>query len=313
MKNILVTGGAGLIGSHLCEVLLNIGYRVICMDFSASDKQENVLHLMSNKNFEILEKDICSPFSIEVDEIYNLASPSPKNYFQYDPVKTVEINVNGMINVLNLAKEKLIKVVQASTSEVYGSVSQDPKVENNWGYINSEDVRSCYYEGKRCAESLCFTYNRQYNVPVKIARFFNIYGEKMGYDDGRVVSNFICQSLKGENITIYGDGKQVRSFCYVDDIVDGMIRFMVSSPDIKGPINFGSKDGITISELADLIIKLTNSNSKIIYNNLSSVESDKRTPDISKAFDLLGWYPRVNLQTGLIKTIEYFKNKMKSN
>ncbi|HPY81681.1 MAG TPA: SDR family oxidoreductase, partial [Bacteroidales bacterium] len=272
MKKILVTGGAGFLGSHLCEKLLNEGNEVICLDNYFTGRKSNIIHLVDNHYFELIRHDIASPFFIEVDEIYNLACPASPIHYQYNPIKTIKTSVMGVINMLGLAKRIKAKILQASTSEVYGDPVVHPQSEEYWGNVNPIGIRSCYDEGKRCAETLCFDYHRQNNVRIKVIRIFNTYGPRMHPNDGRVISNFIVQALKGEDITIYGSGEQTRSFCYVDDMIDGLIAMMNTTDDIIGPINIGNPDEFTIKQLAEIIIELTNSKSKIIH--LPSVEDD---------------------------------------
>lgn len=309
MKRILVTGGAGFVGSHLCESLLKAGNEVICMDNYFTGKKHKVLHLLNHPYFEIIRHDVSMPYLIEVDEIYNLACPASPVHYQYNPIKTIKTSVMGAINMLGLAKRTKAKILQASTSEVYGDPIIHPQTEGYWGNVNPIGVRSCYDEGKRCAESLFINYHTQNNVRIKIVRIFNTYGPKMEPDDGRVVSNFIIQALQGDDITIFGDGKQTRSFQYIDDLVDGMIRMMNTSDDFTGPINIGNPVEFTMLELAKNIIKLTGSKSKIIYLPLPSDDPSQRQPDISLAKENLnGWEPVVPLREGLIKTIDYFDN-----
>lgn len=310
-KRILVTGGAGFIGSHLCEKLLNNGNEVICVDNYFTGTKWNVMNLMNNLNFEVIRHDISFPLYVEVDEIYNLACPaSPVNY-QIDPVQTTKTSVHGAINMLGLAKRLNIKILQASTSEVYGDPEINPQVEEYWGRVNPIGIRSCYDEGKRCAETLFFDYYRQNKVKIKVVRIFNTYGSNMQPNDGRVVSNFIVQSLKGKNITIYGDGSQTRSFCYVDDLIDGLIKMMKSDDKITGPINLGNKEEITIKELTEMILKLTNSKSKIVYKPLPLDDPKVRCPNTDKAKNILKWEARISLEIGLKKTIEYFDKYLK--
>ena len=305
MKKILVTGGAGFIGSNLCERLLDENCSVICLDNLFTGKIENIQHLLSNPNFEFVEHDVVDPFSAKVDEIYNLACPASPPHYQYNAIKTIKTSVLGMINMLGLAKRCKARILQASTSEVYGDPKVHPQREDYWGNVNPIGIRSCYDEGKRCAETLMMDYYRQNNVDIRIVRIFNTYGPNMAPDDGRVVSNFILQALKGEDITIYGDGTQTRSFCYVDDLVDGMIKMMEGS--FIGPVNLGNPSERTILDFAKLIIELTGSKSKIIYKPLPSDDPTQRKPDITLAKEKLGWEPKVNIEEGLLKTIEYFK------
>ncbi len=308
MKKILVTGGAGFIGSHLCERLLKEGNEVICLDNFFTGSKDNIVHLMNNPYFEVIRHDIEEPILIEVDEIYNLASPASPIHYQKDPVKTVRTNVMGAINVLDIAKRTGARVLQASTSEVYGDPEIHPQVEEYRGNVNPIGPRACYDEGKRCAETLFFDYYREYSVDIRVVRIFNTYGPRMAINDGRVVSNFIIQALKNEDITIYGDGSQTRSFCYVDDLVDGLIKMMKS--DIIGPVNLGNPGEFTIFELAEKIINLINSKSKIIFRPLPQDDPKQRKPDISKAKKYLNWQPKIGLEEGLAKTIQYFKRKL---
>ncbi|WP_456471069.1 UDP-glucuronic acid decarboxylase family protein [Caminibacter sp.] len=308
MKKILITGGAGFIGSHLCERLLKEGNEVICLDNFFTGSKDNIVHLMNNPYFEVIRHDIEEPILIEVDEIYNLASPASPIHYQKDPVKTVRTNVMGAINVLDIAKRTGARVLQASTSEVYGDPEVHPQVEEYRGNVNPIGPRACYDEGKRCAETLFFDYYREYGVDIRVVRIFNTYGPRMAINDGRVVSNFIIQALKNEDITIYGDGSQTRSFCYVDDLVDGLIKMMKS--DIIGPVNLGNPGEFTIFELAEKIINLINSKSKIIFRPLPQDDPKQRKPDISKAKKYLNWQPKIGLEEGLAKTIQYFKRKL---
>ena len=308
MKKILVTGGAGFIGSHLCERLLKEGNEVICLDNYFTGDKKNVIHLLDNPYFELIRHDITEPFFAEVDEIYNLACPASPPHYQYNPIKTIKTSVMGSINMLGLAKRVNAKILQASTSEVYGDPEVHPQNENYWGNVNPIGPRSCYDEGKRCAESLFVNYNKQNDVKIKIIRIFNTYGTRMNPYDGRVVSNFIVQALKGENITIYGDGKQTRSFQYVDDLVEGMIRMMATEDSFIGPVNIGNPGEYTMIQLAEKVLELTKSSSKIIYEPLPQDDPMQRKPDISLAHkELNGWEPKVELQEGLDKTINYFK------
>ncbi|MEA1873158.1 MAG: UDP-glucuronic acid decarboxylase family protein [Bacteroidota bacterium] len=308
MKKILITGGAGFIGSHLCERLLNEGNEVICLDNYFTGSKQNIVHLMDNPYFELIRHDITMPFFIEVDEIYNLACPASPIHYQYNPIKTVKTSVMGAINMLGLAKRIKAKILQASTSEVYGDPQIHPQPESYWGHVNPIGTRSCYDEGKRCAETLFMDYHLQNNVDIKIVRIFNTYGPNMHPSDGRVVSNFIVQAIKGEDITIYGDGKQTRSFQYVDDLIEGMIRMMQTGDDFKGPVNIGNPNEFTMLELAETIIRLTKSKSKISFHPLPADDPIQRKPDISLAKEKLNnWQPTINLEQGLIKTIDYFK------
>ena len=311
MKKILVTGGAGFLGTHLCERLLKEGNQVICLDNYITGSKKNVNHLLENPFFKLIEHDVIEPFHVEVDEIYNLACPASPPHYQHNPIKTIKTSVIGAINMLELAKKINAKILQASTSEVYGDPEIHPQTENYWGNVNPIGLRSCYDEGKRCAESLFMSYKNKNNVKIKIIRIFNTYGPKMDFNDGRVVSNFIIQALKGEDITIYGEGKQTRSFQYVDDLIEGMIRMMASDDSFMGPVNIGNKSESTILELAANILILTNSKSKIIHLPLPKDDPLQRQPNISLAYEKLnGWKPRVELKNGLEKTIEYFKTKM---
>lgn len=309
MKKILVTGGAGFIGSHLCERLLNEGNEVICLDNFFTGNRKNVVHLLSNPYFELIRHDITMPFFVEVDEIYNLACPASPIHYQHNPIKTIKTSVMGAINMLGLAKRIKAKVLQASTSEVYGDPIIHPQTEDYWGNCNPIGKRSCYDEGKRCAESLFVNYHYQNNVRIKIARIFNTYGPGMSANDGRVVSNFIVQALKNQDITIFGEGKQTRSFQYIDDLVEGLIRLMNTGDNITGPVNIGNPDEFTILELAEQVLKITGSGSKIVHLPLPEDDPTQRQPDISQARKVLNnWYPKVKLNEGLIKTVEYFKH-----
>lgn len=308
MKRILVTGGAGFIGSHLIERLLGEGNEVICVDNFFTGSKQNLIHLRENPYLEILRHDVTMPLFIEVDEIYNLACPASPVHYQYNPVKTVKTNVMGMINMLGLARRIRAKVLQASTSEVYGDPEQHPQTEAYWGRVNPIGLRSCYDEGKRLAETLCMDYHRQNRVAVKIARIFNTYGPRMDINDGRVISNFIVQALRNEPITVYGEGSQTRSFCFVSDLVEGLIRLMNQTGfEDTGPINLGNPGEFTILELAQKIIVMTGSSSKIIHNPLPSDDPTQRKPDISQAKAILGWQPSINLEEGLKTTIAYFE------
>jgi len=307
-KRILVTGGAGFLGSHLCERLLKDGHDVICADNFFTGTKRNILHLMDNPYFEVLRHDITFPLYVEVDEIYNLACPASPVHYQYDPVQTTKTSVHGAINMLGLAKRVKARIFQASTSEVYGDPSVHPQPESYWGNVNCIGIRSCYDEGKRCAETLFFDYHRQQGVQIKVARIFNTYGPHMHPDDGRVVSNFIVQALKGEPITVYGDGSQTRSFCYMDDLIEAFIRFMNSRDDFTGPVNLGNPGEFTILELAEKVIRLTGSSSKIVFRPLPSDDPKQRRPDIRLAKEKLGWEPRIPLEEGLRHTIAYFQN-----
>jgi UDP-glucuronate decarboxylase len=306
-NRVLVTGGAGFLGSHLCERLLSEGSEVLCLDNFFTGRKDNVRHLMDNKKFELLRHDITFPVFVEVDQIYNLACPASPVHYQYNAVKTIKTNILGAINVLGLAKRVKARVLQASTSEVYGDPSVHPQVETYWGNVNPIGVRSCYDEGKRVAETLFFDYHRMNNVDIKVVRIFNTYGPRMHPDDGRVVSNFIVQALRGDAITLYGNGSQTRSFCYVDDLIEAMVRFM-NCEECMGPMNIGNPMEFTIKELAEKVIFLTGSKSKIISRPLPSDDPRQRQPDISLARAKIGWEPKVDLESGLLRTIEYFKN-----
>jgi|TARA_B110000008_G_scaffold123789_1_gene126397 UDP-glucuronate decarboxylase len=306
-KKTLVTGGAGFLGSHLCKYLLNQGNEVICVDNFYTGSKDNIISILPNPKFELVRHDITFPLYLEVDEIYNLACPASPIHYQYDPVQTTKTSVHGAINMLGLAKRVGAKIFQASTSEVYGDPIIHPQIESYWGNVNPIGIRSCYDEGKRCAETLFFDYYRQHNLNIKVARIFNTYGPNMQLDDGRVVSNFIVQALKNKNITIYGDGNQTRSFCFVDDLISAFILFMNSEEDLTGPINIGNPKEFTIEELALIIIKLTKSKSKIINKPLPLDDPIRRQPDITEIKKRLGWEPKIELEEGLIKTIDYFK------
>jgi UDP-glucuronate decarboxylase len=312
MKRILVTGGAGFLGSHLCERLLSEGNEVICADNFFTGSKRNVLHLLGNPFFELIRHDVTFPLYLEVDEIYNLACPaSPVNY-QFDPVQTLKTSVHGAINMLGLAKRLDAKIFQASTSEVYGDPEVHPQPESYWGKVNPIGIRSCYDEGKRCAETLFFDYHRQHHVRVKVARIFNTYGPRMQPDDGRVVSNFIVQAIKGDPITVYGEGQQTRSFCYVDDLIEGFVRLMKTGDDVTGPVNLGNPNEFTIRQLAERVIELTGSSSKLIFKPLPQDDPRQRQPDIGLARQLLDWQPAVMLDSGLQKTIDYFDKLLSS-
>lgn len=308
VKRILVTGGAGFLGSHLCEHLLDQGHEVICVDNFFTGRRANISYLLSNPLFEVLRHDITFPLYVEVDEIYNLACPASPIHYQFDPVQTTKTSVHGAINVLGLAKRIKAKILQASTSEVYGDPDVHPQEESYWGRVNPIGVRSCYDEGKRCAETLFFDYYRQYNLRIKIARIFNTYGPRMHPNDGRVVSNFIVQALENKPITIYGDGMQTRSFCYVDDLIEAMIKIMDTPDSFTGPVNIGNPMEFTILELAKTVIKLTGSNSQIEFKPLPQDDPKQRQPDINLAREMLDWEPKVSLEEGLQKTIDYFRN-----
>lgn len=306
-KRVLVTGGAGFIGTHLCERLLVEGHEVICVDNFYTGTKANIAHLINPPSFELINRDITMPLYVQVDEIYNLACPASPIHYQFDPVHTVKTSVLGAINMLGLAKRLKAKIFQASTSEVYGDPQVHPQKENYWGHVNPIGHRACYDEGKRCAETLFFDYHRQHNLCIKVCRIFNTYGPRMHPNDGRVVSNFIVQSLKGEPITIYGDGSQTRSFCYVDDLIEGFIRFMNCGDEFTGPINLGNPLEYSILELAEKVLELTGSRSKLAFKPLPNDDPKQRKPDIELARTVLGWEPKVKLEEGLIKTIEYFE------
>jgi len=307
-KKILITGGGGFLGSHLSERLLNEGNEVICLDNFFTGNKQNIIHLMNNPRFEVLRHDVTLPLFIEVDEIYNLACPASPIHYQHDPVQTTKTCVHGAINMLGLAKRTGAKIMQASTSEVYGDPEVHPQVESYWGRVNPIGIRSCYDEGKRCAETLFLDYHRQHNLDIKIARIFNTYGPKMHANDGRVVSNFIVQALRGDDITIYGDGQQSRSFCYVDEMVDAFIRLMASDDSFIGPVNLGNPNEFTIRELAEKTLAMVGSKSSLINKPLPEDDPKQRQPDISLAKEKLGWEPVIKLDEGLSKTIEYFKS-----
>ncbi|WP_412536139.1 UDP-glucuronic acid decarboxylase family protein [Marinobacter sp. MIT932201] len=303
---VLVTGGAGFLGSHLCERLLNEGHDVLCVDNFFTGRKRNIAHLMNNPYFEVMRHDVTFPLYVEVDQIYNLACPASPVHYQHDPVQTTKTSVHGAINMLGLAKRLGARIFQASTSEVYGDPEVHPQPESYWGKVNPIGIRSCYDEGKRCAETLFFDYYRQHNLPIKVARIFNTYGPRMHPNDGRVVSNFVVQALKGEDITIYGEGQQTRSFCYVDDLVDGFVRLMNSREDFTGPVNLGNPGEFTIRELAERVIELTGSSSELIFKPLPQDDPKQRQPNIELARAELGWEPKIKLDDGLKKTITYF-------
>ena len=307
-KRILVTGGAGFIGSHLCQRLLSENNEVICLDNYFTGSKQNIIHLMDNPYFELLRHDVSMPLFVEVDEIYNLACPASPIHYQHDAIQTVKTSVMGAINMLGLAKRLNVKVLQASTSEVYGDPVIHPQVESYWGNVNPIGLRSCYDEGKRCAETLFMDYHRQNKVRIKIVRIFNTYGTRMNVNDGRVVSNFIVQALRNKDITIFGDGMQTRSFQYVDDLIEGMVRMMATDDSFTGPVNIGNPDEFTMLELASMIIELTGSKSKIVYQILPGDDPRKRQPDITLAKEKLGWEPHVKLRDGLLRTIGYFND-----
>ena len=312
-KTILVTGGGGFLGSHLCEKLLGQGNDVICVDNFFTGRKNNIRHLLGHKRFELIRHDITLPIYIEVDQIYNLACPASPIHYQYNPVHTTKTNVHGSINVLGLAKRLSVPVLQASTSEVYGDPLIHPQTEDYWGNVNPIGPRSCYDEGKRCAETLFFDYRHQHNISIKVIRIFNTYGPKMHPNDGRVVSNFIIQALQNKDITVYGSGEQTRSFCYVDDLIDGIVSMMSTSPDVTGPVNLGNPVEFTIKELAEKVTHLTNSSSKIIYKELPENDPQRRRPNIEKANALLNWKPRTDLETGLKMTIKHFEKELKND
>ena len=311
MARVLVTGGAGFIGSHLCRRLLNDGHDVICLDNFFTGRRENVLELMDSKRFELIRHDVTEPILLEVDQIFHFACPASPVHYQYNPVKTIKTNVSGTINMLGLAKRTKARFLTASTSEVYGDPKEHPQKETYWGNVNPIGIRSCYDEGKRVAETLTMDYHRQNNVDVKIIRIFNTYGPRMVLNDGRVVSNFIVQALRNEDVTLYGEGQQTRSFCFVDDLVEGAIR-MMNSQNFTGPVNLGNPNEITVRELAERVISLTNSKAKIVYRPLPQDDPTRRKPDISLAKEKLDWQPAVDLETGLKKTIEEFKTRIYS-
>jgi len=312
-KKILVTGGAGFVGSHLCERLLAEGADVLCVDNFFTGQKANVAHLLANPNFEIQRHDVTFPLYVEVDEIYNLACPASPVHYQHDPVQTTKTSVHGAINMLGLAKRVGARIFQASTSEVYGDPDVHPQPEEYWGNVNPIGFRSCYDEGKRCAETLFFDYHRQYGTKIKVARIFNTYGPNMHPNDGRVVSNFIVQALMGTDITIYGDGQQTRSFCYVDDLVEGFVRLMGTGDEVTGPINLGNPGEFTMIELAQAVIRLTGSKSQLVHKPLPSDDPRQRRPDIAKAQSILSWEPRVQLEEGLTATIAYFDKVLSDN
>ncbi len=309
-KRILVTGGAGFIGSHLIDRLLAQGHEVICVDNFFTGTKRNIEHLHAHPRFELMRHDVTFPLYVEVDEIYNLACPASPVHYQHDPVQTTKTSVHGAINMLGLAKRLRCRIFQASTSEVYGDPYVHPQPEEYWGNVNPIGPRSCYDEGKRCAETLFFDYHRQHNLEIKVARIFNTYGPRMHHADGRVVSNFIVQSLAGKPITIFGDGTQTRSFCYVDDLVDGFIRLMKSEPDVTGPINLGNPGEFSIRELAEKVIAMTGSKSELVFLDLPADDPKQRQPDISRATRILGWEPTISLDKGLKRTVEYFEQRL---
>ncbi len=307
MKRVLVTGGAGFLGSHLCERLLKEECEVICVDNFFTGSKNNLLSFLNHPFFELIRHDVCQPLHLEVDEIYNLACPASPIHYQFDPVQTTKTSVHGAINLLTLAKElQNVKIFQASTSEVYGDPQEHPQKESYWGYVNPIGLRSCYDESKRCAETLFFDHNRQYRLPIKVARIFNTYGPRMHPNDGRVVSNFITQALRGDPITIYGDGSQTRSFCYVDDLIDAFLLFMATDKTITGPMNLGNPVEFRMIDLAELVLKMTGSSSKLVFKPLPSDDPKQRCPDITFAKTTLNWQPKISLEEGLQKTIDYF-------
>ena len=306
-KRILVTGGAGFLGSHLCERLLADGQDVLCVDNFFTGTKDNIAHLIGNPNFELMRHDVTFPLYVEIDEIYNLACPASPVHYQFDPVQTTKTSVHGAINMLGLAKRVKAKILQASTSEVYGDPEVHPQTESYWGHVNPIGIRSCYDEGKRCAETLFFDYHRQHRLRIKVARIFNTYGPRMHPNDGRVVSNFIVQALKGEPITIFGEGRQTRAFCYVDDLIEALVRIMATPDEFTGPVNIGNPGEFTILQLAQKVIALTGSKSKIEFRPLPSDDPMQRKPDISLARSTLAWEPGVDLEQGLLRTIGYFR------
>lgn len=308
-KRILVTGGAGFLGSHLCDRLIDGGHEVICLDNYFTGSRSNVAHLRDHPRFELMRHDVIDPFKVECDQIYNLACPASPIHYQYNPIKTVKVSVMGAINSLGLAKRVKARILQASTSEVYGDPEVHPQYEEYWGKVNPIGIRSCYDEGKRCAETLFFDYHREHGIDIRIVRIFNTYGPRMNPNDGRVVSNFICQALRGENITIYGDGSQTRSFCFADDLVDGFIRMMDQDITV-GPVNIGNPGEFTIRELAEKVLELTKSQSKLVFQPLPSDDPKQRRPDIAKAKEYLRWEPTTDLESGLKKTIPYFRRAL---
>ena len=312
VKKILVTGGAGFLGSHLCETLLKEGHEVLCVDNFFTGTRRNVKHLFDYSGFELMRHDVTFPLYVEVDEIYNLACPASPVHYQFDPVQTTKTSVHGAINMLGLAKRVKARILQASTSEVYGDPEVHPQTEAYWGRVNPIGFRSCYDEGKRCAETLFFDYHRQHALDIKVVRIFNTYGPRMHPNDGRVVSNLVVQALKGEDITLYGDGRQTRSFCYVDDLIDALVRMMGTPNDFTGPVNVGNPEEFSIRELADLVIELTGSRSKLSHRPLPMDDPRQRKPDISLARERLGWEPRVPLREGLQRTITYFDTLLRS-
>jgi UDP-glucuronate decarboxylase len=313
MKKILVTGGAGFLGSWLCDRLIEQGHHVLCVDNYFTGSKKNIEHLLDKPNFEVMRQDVCFPLYLEVDEIYNLACPASPKYYQRDPIQTTKTSILGAYNLLGLAKRTGAKILQASTSEIYGDPEVHPQPETYWGNVNPIGVRSCYDEGKRAAETLFFDYHRQHGVRIKVMRIFNTFGPRMALDDGRVVSNFIVQALKGEDITVYGTGQQTRSFCYVDDLITGMIRLMESNDSVTGPINMGNPGEFTMLELAEKVIEFTGSTSKIVYRDLPQDDPQQRRPDITQAKKLLGWEPTFDLDEGLKRAIRYFEDTLRGS
>ena len=308
---ILITGGAGFLGSHLSERFVNDGFDVICVDNFFTGRKTNVSHLLGKPNFELVRHDVTFPFYAEVDQIYNLACPASPVHYQYDPVQTTKTSVIGAMNMLELAKRTQARIFQASTSEVYGDPEEHPQSEGYWGRVNPIGIRSCYDEGKRCAETLFFDYHRQYGIDIKVARIFNTYGPRMHPNDGRVVSNFIVQALRGENITIYGDGQQTRSFCYVDDLIEGFVRFMNTDAGVTGPINLGNPGEFTMMELAEKVLQLVGGKSKLAFMPMPADDPRQRQPNIKMARDKLGWEPKIHLEEGLKRTVDYFESLLK--
>jgi UDP-glucuronate decarboxylase len=310
VRRILITGGAGFIGSHLCEALLDAGHEIICADNFFTGSRRNVAHLIGNPRFELLRHDVCFPLYVEVDEIFNLACPASPVHYQHDPVQTVKTSVHGAINMLGLAKRLNVRIFQASTSEVYGNPAVHPQPESYWGHVNPIGVRSCYDEGKRCAETLFFDYHRQHRLDIRVARIFNTYGPRMHPNDGRVVSNFVVQALRGDPITVFGEGGQTRSFCYVDDLVRAIVAFVHAEDGFPGPINLGNPTEVTVRALAETVIRLTNSSSKLVFKPLPSDDPERRRPDITVARERLGWEPTTQLENGLRKVIAYFQDRL---
>lgn len=311
MKTVLITGGSGFIGSHLCERLLSEGNKIICLDNLLTGSKNNITHLLVNKNFIFIEHDIINPIVIEehIDEIYNLACPASPIHYQENAIRTIKVNTLGIINVLGLAKANKAKILQTSTSEVYGEPLEHPQKEEYRGNVSMSGPRACYDEGKRCAEALFFEYHRSHGLKIKVVRIFNTYGPKMAENDGRVVSNFIVQALQNQDITIYGNGSQTRSFCYIQDLVDGIVKMMASAEDVAGPINLGNPNELSIKQIAEMIIKLSESKSRLVYKDLPIDDPTRRCPDITRAKEVLDWDPKIGLEAGLINTIEYFKSK----